>query len=246
VSVVLAGVVLLSSAASLSGVQSSQSPKADRPQKQDVDVGRLQELLDRYPTADYETQEQSNSPEKAKRTKRNKRYDGKGLVARHPYNNTSGVSVNDDRFQALPPLPTSESDVILIADVLSSEAHISNDRLGVYSEFNVQVDKVLKGSVPTLSQTNLISVSRFGGVVRYPSGHTEVYSIVMQNMPALGKRYLFFLKATDDSDDFQIITGYEIGSAQVLPLDSNPTFDAFKGKNPTEFLDTVRKAITNN
>ena len=121
--------------------------------------------------------------------------------------------------------------------------HLSNDKNGVYSEFNVQVDAVLKGVVPTLSQTNLISVSRLGGMVRYPSGQKVRYEIAHQNMPAIGKRYLFFLKATEDPQAYEIVTAYEIGPERVLPLDYGARFEAFRGADSVVFLNTVRDAI---
>ncbi len=122
---------------------------------------------------------------------------------------------------------------------------MQRDKNGVYSEFNVQVDAVLKGAVPTLSQTNLISVSRLGGMVRYPSGQKVLYRIGNQNMPAIGKRYLFFLKAVKDTEDYEIVTGYEIGSTSVLPLDFGSQFQAFNGKDSVVFLNAVRESISN-
>jgi hypothetical protein len=241
---VLGGVVWLSSAASLSGIQ-QQLSQSDKTQEPDVEAFQ-REFRQRFPTTDYNAPEPTNPSDKAKQSKRNKHYDGRHLVARHPYDDTTAVSVHDDAFMALPALPIAESGVILIADVLNSEAHLSNDKLGVYSEFNVQVDRVLKGSVPTLSQSNLISVSRFGGIVQYPSGPTVHYFIQMQSMPAVGKKYLFFLKATEDLDGFEIVTGYDIGPAQVTPLDFNSTFNTFKGKSTADFLEAVRNAIANN
>src|SRR5262249_15665686 len=175
------------------------------------------ELKGRYPTVDYNSPDLPNSADKAKREKRNKRYDKQGLVMKDP-SGPSRATVLDSEFD-IPALPVALSDVILTADVLNSEAHLSNDRSGVYSEFNVQVDSVIRGDVPTLSQTNLISVSRLGGTVRYPSGHLERYEVSKQNMPALGKKYLFFLKATDDNQAFVIVTGYEIVQDRVFPLD---------------------------
>jgi hypothetical protein len=230
-----AGVPRLSSRASAQRNQSNarlpQQP--DKPKQSQQDAARaLQEFQARFPTADYDSPEPTNREEKTKRRKRNKRYDGKGMVTSNPYDSTSA-------------LPVAQSDVILTADVLSSEAHLSNDKNSVYSEFNVQVDAVLKGTLPTLSQTNLISVSRLGGMVRYPSGQKVRYEIGNQNMPAIGKRYLFFLKATEDTQAYEIVTGYEIGPERVLPLDRGVRFEAFRGIDSVVFLNTVRDAIAN-
>ncbi len=163
----------------------------------------------------------------------------------NPDNSTAGVIEDSEVFFDLPALPVVQSDVILTADVLNSEGHLSNNKNAVYSEFNVQVDAVLKGAVPILSQANLISVSRLGGMVRYPSGQKVFYSIAHQNMPAIGKRYLFFLKATEDTLAYEIVTGYEIGPERVLPLDDGGNFEGLSGTDSAVFLNRVRDAIAN-
>jgi hypothetical protein len=222
----------------------SLSRQPDKSQRNQQDAAqKRQELQARIPTIDYVSPEPTDSAEKAKRRKRNKHYDGKNLVMTNPSGSGTATIVDDDRFSSLPALPVTQSDVILTADVLNSGAHLSNDKSGVYSEFNVQIDTVLKGTVSSLSQTNLISLSRQGGVVRYPSGRTELYLIAHQNMPAIGKRYLFFLKTTDDPQAYEIVTGYEIGPERVLPLDWGRQFESFRGTDLVAFLNSVREAI---
>lgn len=231
--------------------QRNQSNKSlpqppDNPKRSQQDIARKrQELEARVPTIDYDSPEPTNPEEKAKRRKRNKHYDGKGLVDSNPSDSGSATTLDSEVFFDLPALPVTQSDVILTADVLNSEAHLSNDKTGVYSEFNVQVDVVLRGTVPTLSQTNLVSISRLGGTVRYPSGHKERYEIAHQNMPAVGKRYLFFLKATEDAQAYEIVTGYEIGPERVLPLDGGANFERYAGTDSGSFLNKVRDAIAN-
>lgn len=218
-----------------------QPPAKSKGAKQQEGARALQEFHARFPTIDYDSPEPTDPAEKARRRKRDKHYEGKGLVMRDPGNSTSGVVV-DSEIQ-IPALPVAQSDVMLTASVLNSSAHVSNDKMGVYSEFNVQVDAVLKGSLPSLSQTNLISVSRLGGVVRYPSGQKVLYEIAHQNMPAIGKRYLFFLKATDDAQAYEIVTGYEIGPTRVQPLDYGEAFESLSGTDTIIFMNTVRQAI---
>lgn len=255
--IVLTGAVLFSAGGSRvaglavaqrsqSNVSSPQQPDTLQRNQQDA-ARRRQELQARIPTTDYDSPEPTNSAEKAKRRQRNKHYDGKHLVMTNPSDSGTATTVDSEVFFNLPALPVTESDVILTADVLSSEgAHLSNDKGGVYSEFNAQIDVVFKGTVSTLPQTKLISVSRQGGVVRYPSGHTERYEIAHQNMPAIGKRYLFFLKATDDTQAYEIVTGYEIGPEHVLPLDWGRQFESLRGTDSVAFLNTVREAIAKN
>lgn len=239
--IVFIGLVLFSAGASRSR---EQKLNPQRGNQQDA-IRALQEFQARFPTTDYDSPEPIDLQEKAKRKDRNKRYDGKGLVTDKPYASTTAVTEDSEDFYNLPPLPVAQSDVILTANVLNSRAHLSNDKNGVYSEFNIQVDEVLKGTVDTSSKTDSISVSRLGGVVRYPSGQKVRYEVGNQNMPATQKRYVFFLKATDDPHAYEIVTGYEMRSDTVLPLDRGARFETYSGTDVIVFLNTVRNAISN-
>jgi len=241
-----AGVPRLSSDALAQRSQSNVSPQPDNQSRgQQNIISKRQEIEARVPTTDYDSLEPTNPAEKIKRKNRNKHYDGRNFVMSNPSNSGSATILDNEVFFDLPALPVGQSDVIVTGDILTSEAHLSNDKTGVYSEFDIQVDEVLKGTLPTLSKTNLISVSRPGGVVRYPSGHKELYGIAHQNMPSLGKRYLFFLKAVKDTQDYEIVTGYEIYLKRVRPLDFGARFESFSGADLADFLNKIRDAIAN-
>jgi len=241
----LLGLALFSAGAShfpTTLVQQNNSSQT-KPKKDLIQL--LQEMDARFPVTDYDSPQSTNAEEKAKRWKKNKHYDDGGMVMKNPPDEGTASTLVSHTFFALPALPTAQSDVILTADVLKSEAHLSNDKTGIYSEFNVQVNEVLKNTGPTLSQGNLITLSRRGGKVRYASGHVFRYEIMCQNMPAIGGRYLFFLKAIPDTNDYEILTGYETKSGNVQPLDVGQ-FDTFRGKDVVGFLNTLRDAITKN
>jgi hypothetical protein len=245
--VVLLGLVFFSAGAVRFAARSQQQNNSTPPQaKQKKDLmQRRQEIEARVPSTDYDAPEPTNIEEKAKRSKRNKHYDRGNWVMKNPSDEGTATVIDSHAFFALPALPAAQSDVILTADVLKSEAHLSDDKTGVYSEFQVQVNEVLKAIGFTLPQTNLITLSRPGGKVRYRSGHVERYEISNQNMPAVGKRYLFFLKTTPDSEDCEIVTAYEIDSERVEPLDGGQ-FDTFRGKDVASFVQMVRDAIAKN
>jgi hypothetical protein len=242
--VILLGLVLFSSGASRFSISlQQQNNSMPRPKKE---LGqRLQEIDARVPSTAYDSPEPTNPEEKAKRWKKNKHYDRGNWVMKNPSNEGTRTIIDSHVFFALPALPTTESDVIVTGDVLKSEAHLSNDKSGVYSEFTIEVNEVLKGAIFTLSQTRRLTISRPGGLVRYPSGHVERYEISNQYMPATGKRYLFFLKAIPDTEDYEIVTGYDIGSERVQPLDGGQ-FESFRGKEVGSFINTVRDAIAKN
>jgi hypothetical protein len=240
--VVVLGLVLFSAGASRfprSLAQKNDSMQG-KPQKDLVET--RQEIDARVPSTDFDAPETGHPEEKAKRWKKNKHYDKGNWVSRNPSDEGTATVIDSHAFFALPALPVAQSDVILTARILNAEAHLSNDKTGVYSEFKARVSEVFKGAIPTLSRTDLVTISRRGGKVRYPSGHVERYEIMNQFMPAIGKRYLFFLKAIPDSDDYEIITGYEVGLERVHPLDTGQ-FEIFRGKDVVEFLNTVRDAI---
>ncbi|HXI22753.1 MAG TPA: hypothetical protein VNG71_02680 [Pyrinomonadaceae bacterium] len=246
--VVLLGVVLFSAgAAHFPGTSPPQQNNSHQAKpKKDPLLQKIQEIDARFPLTDYDAPDPTNAEGKAKRWKKNKHYDDGGMVMKNPSDEGSASVLVSESFFALPALPAARSDVILTADVLKSEAHLSNDKTGIYSEFCVQVNEVLKNAASTLSQSNLITLSRRGGKVRYPSGHVERYEIMTQNMPAIGKRYLFFLKAIPDTEDYEIMTGYDIGSTRVEPLDDSAQFDPFRGKDVAGFIQTVRDEIAKN
>jgi hypothetical protein len=227
-----------SRASALNRVPDSLAQQPEPVNQQDVAATR-RSLLARFPSVDYDGPEPSDPAEKAKRRKRSKHYDGRQLVMENPSPSGTATVVDSEVFFDLPALPIDESDLILIGDILSSDAHLSNDKSAVYSEFGVQVSEVLRGSVSNQG----IVVSRIGGVVRYRSGHSERYQIAGQNMPALRERYLLFLKQTGDPQAFEMITAYEINLARVVPLDYGSQFQGFSGTDPTSFLKTIRDAI---
>jgi hypothetical protein len=121
-------------------------------------------------------------------------------------------------------LPVTQSDVILVGEVTDAKAYLSNDRVGIYSEFAIRADEVLKNGSPLLiTPTGSVVLEREGGRVRFPSGSVQRYAIANQGMPQVGKRYLLFLKSIEDDQDFSIITGYELNTGRVSPLDGKGT-----------------------
>jgi hypothetical protein len=147
-------------------------------------------------------------------------------------------------------LPFAQSDVVLIGTVMSSKAHLSNDKTGIYSEFEVQVEEALKNALKDSNDIGAtVYLERFGGAVRFPSGVIQKYEVTGQGMPGLGERYLFFLKRMDKTD-FSILTGYQLDGEVVTPLDgavveegnSVYPFDKYQNSAVSIFLQTARNA----
>jgi hypothetical protein len=132
-----------------------------------------------------------------------------------------GAFLPENQFD-FPGLPVEQSSVIVVGDVLQSEAHLSEDKTGVYSEFTVRLVEVLK-SASSLPGSEMI-VERLGGYVRYPDGRKLLYRVGTGGMPRVGARYLFFLKRSPELD-YSILTAYEFGDDAVTALDPSAQFE---------------------
>jgi hypothetical protein len=154
---------------------------------------------------------------------------------------------------ALQAIPAGQSDTIIVGEVISAEAHLSNDKTSVYSEFTVRVDEVIKNKSPmALFPSALISTERRGGRVRFPSGKTVLRGVYGRHMPQPQRRYVFFLEYQAEGESFPIITAYEIRNHQIFPLDgttgtastSNPftAYLTYKAVAETGFINEVKCA----
>lgn len=116
-----------------------------------------------------------------------------------------------------PPIPVEESLAIVRGKVSDTVAHLSTDKRAVYSEFSVDVEEVFKGS--EISKRAKIKCDRLGGFVLCPGGKKVLYEVAGKGMPRSGKSYFLFLAKPDNSTNYKILTGYEISSENIIPLD---------------------------
>ena len=145
-----------------------------------------------------------------------------------------------------PALPIAQSNAVIIGEVTNAQAYLSSDKTGVYSEFVVRLDGVLKNDNKNpLISGNVVTVEREGGRVRFPSGHISKLFVVGLGMPRAGRKYLFFL--TRNEQGCRILTGYELRTGRVFPLDSSGVvnFDAYRNADQNTFLNEVRSSIQN-
>lgn len=167
---------------------------------------------------------------------------------------TYGLTPNHAKVQ--PAIPARRSDAIIIGEVINGEAHLSEDKVSIYSEFRVRNLETFKNITPERFDTGKpIIVSRDGGGVRLPSGKVIFVLSLDKPMPKVGRIYLFFLKYSDEPE-FSIITAYELTQGQVFPLDGLiPTgvvirqyagHQTFRGAPEANFLNQVREAVGNN
>lgn len=155
---------------------------------------------------------------------------------------------NSHWYKDLSALPFPQSDIVIIGGVTDAKAHLSNDKTGIYSEFSVQVEEVIRNSAQCpVNSGSMIALERFGGAVRFPSGVIQKYQTIGQGMPSAGQRYLFFLKHIDEAD-YKIVTGYQLDGQVVSPLDGAVVeqgngkypFDVYQGFEVTTFLQIIK------
>jgi hypothetical protein len=204
-----------------------------------------------FPIVDFDEPEPIDKEVREKRQTRSKRYD-KYSGQRIEQSSVSFTRIaSSDWANRLPAIPVAESDVIVAGTVTHAAAHLSNDKTAVYSEFDCRVDDVLKSQRTSVAIGVTLVLQRFGGIVRFPNGTTFTTETVGQGMPVTGGQYVFFLKGLDETNDFRIITAYEVSGLQVTPLDGSIAdegtrryaFDQYQRYEPALLLKVIKEAI---
>ena len=200
-----------------------------------------EEAVARYPVAEFEEPELTDRAKRAALNERKLRHNEHTFSEPSPEDGAIGwfPQTNVD----LPALPINESDVILVGQVLSAKAHRSENKRGIFSEFEVKVEEVLKGRDPRVTKQTVIVVERTGGFLKYPNGRKVLFFVQGVGMPEVGARNVLFLKVAGEG--FQIVTIYELNPEGVLPLDRGNKFQRFQGENEATFINTLRGSIAN-
>jgi hypothetical protein len=225
--IVLALVIVVGTALAFSGSNRTSPPaSAQNQQDQAKSKAREEEKKKHFPVAEFNEAEPTDTLKREQLKQKQKRKNGLGLVSRNPESDMGGgLFLPHGQFD-FPGLPVEQSPVIVIGDVLQSEAHLSEDKLGVYSEFTIRLVEVIKAE-SSLPASEMI-VERLGGYVRYPNGRKLLYRVGTGGMPRVGTRYLFFLKPTPELD-YSILTAYEFGDKGVVALDPSAQFEKYDG-----------------
>jgi len=194
----------------------------------------------RFPTANYDEPDLADPKKNEARRQKNRRKNDDSWVASDGPEWANELVRNMEGGIDLPSLPVAESSYIVLGKVTSSEAHLSQDKRNVYSEFKVSVEKVFK-TATAISEGTEIVVDRSGGFVKYPNGHSILYRTTHLDMPLKGERYLFFLSSKND--DLSILTAYELGAKGVQPLDQAPQFEKYTGATEQALLEELRGSL---
>lgn len=196
-----------------------------------------------FPVVDYDAAEVADPTEIVKRRGKNSRYDKRNFVHKDPTTRiVESARILEGYY--VPALPSAKSDLIVVGEVLTSAAHLSNDKRGVYTELTVRIGEVIKNNTSVqLTEGAAVTAQREGGFVRYANGHKRLYHLAEEGMPAVGRRYVLFLSSIENSDDYSILTGYELSETRVVPVDSSHQFATYRGYAVDAFLDVVRASL---
>lgn len=152
-----------------------------------------------------------------------------------------------------PALPVIDSDAVIAGEVTDAQAHLSNDKGGVYSEFVVRVDEVFKqGNLP-IANGHVITAERRGGRVKFPTGEIGKFGIDGRGMPRQGRKYLLFLKRNAEGESYALLTAYELLDDKAYPVDGSSAavgnrtwpFDTYKGAAITRLFSDLQNEIAN-
>ena len=227
----------------LSGTVFKNSPGSVKSGQQSVRTAKQlshEEVIKRYPVAEFEEPELADPVKRAELKERKRRNDV--LTFSEPSHEDEAVGWFPEKNFDFPALPINESDVILIGQVLSGKAHRSENKRGIFSEFEVRVDEVLKGRDPRVTEQTII-VERTGGFLKYPNGRKVLFFVQGYGVPAVGTRNVLFLKVAGKG--FQIVTVYELSPGGVIPLDRGNQFQRFQGEHEAHFISNLRESIAN-
>lgn len=223
----------------------AQSPSNEQP-------NALKVKEDKLPIVDYDAPEPGNANDKARRHTRGKRFDGSLMVA-EPHPEAGARGILDSWMQSLPAIPVAASDAIVIGDITNAQGYLSPDKTGVYSEYTVRVDEVLKqSSAAPIVTGGFVDAQREGGRVRFPSRRVQSYITHYQGVPVAGRSYVLFLKRNEQADVFILLTGYEQRDGRVYPLDGVDLppgateisqFAAYKGVDKATFSKALKSAL---
>jgi len=201
---------------------------------------------ERFPTADYDDKQDLPDPEKnAKRKAKQKRYNDTSLVASHVEPGVDEAALTLEPHFTFPALPVAESEIVVVGTIGTAQAHLSENKENVFSEFALIVEDVLKSKIQEVERDSVLTIDRVGGHVRYPNGHRILYRITGLNMPQVGGRYLLFLTLKHNNEDISILTAYRLTPNGAIPLDDLHQVKSLTGVTEADILQRVRKLIQN-
>lgn len=198
------------------------------------------EDLNGHPIVEYDDPEPVNAEEREVRKIKNKRYDDVLQVFKKS-NPEYNLSIASDAEPIPSLIPYIESELIIIGKTTTANSFLSNEKAGIYSEFSVNIETILKKDEKRNLKTNeTITMDRAGGIVLYPGGNKMLYMNDWQRMPKVNQRYLLFLGKDDEQNpNYKLITAYKLENGKVTALDQFDIFGKYDGMSEKDFISLV-------
>src|SRR5688500_1247092 len=105
-------------------------------------IQRQAELRSSYLTVDYEEKESNDVNKRALQRQRKLKHNNRPVVSKEPSPKDKEVSSDAHGQFDFPALPVEKTELVVMVDVLQAEAHMSEDKGSVYSEFEVRLLEV--------------------------------------------------------------------------------------------------------
>lgn len=204
--------------------------------------------FDDFPIVDFDAQEPDDPEVRSIRQSTGRKYSKRYLP--RISESTDQLYSSADWDRGLPAIPVDRSSAVVIGTILKSQAHLTEDKTAIYSEFTVGVDMVVKDdSDSPIDIKRPVTVERNGGRVRMPSGKIIVSWTSHQNMPRTGSRYVLFLTHDfetkgDTGKNFYLLTGYAIQDGRVFPLDDTASGGVYKDAEESSFLKDLWSSVS--
>jgi hypothetical protein len=103
-----------------------------------------------------------------------------------------------------------EADLIVHGRIVTSRSYLSDDGMLVYSEYPVQVRRVIAGSFPAVSRTpaqGQLNVTHEGGELQLEGKRVRVSNMLLPRLP-VGSDVILFLRRSPDGKYAVVRQGY--------------------------------------
>jgi hypothetical protein len=205
-------------------------------------IGQDDTNAPQVPVTDYNAVKSADAKRKAK----NKRHKNRLPAALDAEGENMPAVSTAHWWGGLSALPADKSDAVIIGEVRDAEAFLAEDRTGIYSEFTISINEVMKNDAASPLAGSVVA-ERTGGAVKFPNGRTRAFRLNGMGFPRVGRQYVFFLRRNSDGGDYSILTGYELRGGKVTPLDGQGKklrFSQYSGADAEAFLREVRASVS--
>lgn len=144
---------------------------------------------------------------------------------------------------SMPSLPGERSDSVAMGTPATCDAHLSSDRTTIYTECVLVVDRSFKNSTANdIQRGSRLVITREGGQVSADGRKMSMF-VADQSPPQAGKKYIFFLEYRKATEDYSILTAYQIDGGTVHSLDEPIHYQVHNGTPLDQFLARVESSI---